>query len=815
MAGGIASRGRMVTGAVVAAALVLALWALPARAATGWRITQREGTNRSQLVLAASGLRFDALAPAKAKGKPKPQVGVIVRYRDRRLFLLDPANRRYDALSLAGAVASYAAELKLANKGQPSERLPGRPGAKRRKGQASLKRPAARLRALGLTTRIGPLLARAYLLTAGKARQRIWYADALPVPPSAVRALFAKGSGGQLNAALSGRAGRVPLRIDEPHGRRWSTVLRTTSIRRGAVAARLLRPPAGYTERNLLASAASPPARSADVPADALRCAFVINCLGVLRGPVSEHPDIYAFYWGSHYHDRLDFVSAVNRGLHNFVGDEFADPNSQAFWGPLAQYGVHQGRLLGYQVDNDNPDDSVGSWNFFDIDWFVTTHRFGDAPTYWWRWSDHDPIFAIFVDQSEVDSSGWAGYHFYTPTEGLLFAFLAHPSMPWFIVKTPAMTSLPADRNDPNFKKAVDQTTERASHEFVEAATDPYPFQSWGDPAKEPIWEKGELADICSEGNTAPWVEHARVLKGSTAFSTYWSNDDDACVPESRPSVTIASPADGTTYTWGAQVTFLASGDDLFDGGLDPTHNYLWTDDRDGQIGVGKILNTTALSPGTHHVTVTVRNSEGAARTAGPVTVTMEVKPPAVRIDEPADGSTFGTDQKVNLRGSVFDPKDGDASDQGVWSVDGTPIGTGAKLLTTQITQQGAHIVTLSYTNSAGLKGTDGIKINIGPPSGNPSVTITDPPLPDGYVDRYVTPGVPFKLAATATPQGAATIPDSGYAWTSDIDGPLGTGQSITATLSAGTHIVTVTVTDSLGHVGTDKVTIISQPVIG
>ncbi|MFN8173292.1 MAG: Ig-like domain-containing protein [Candidatus Nanopelagicales bacterium] len=812
-------RAALVPFLVAAGIAVLLVVAGAAAAAPSWVITQQEGASRSTVTLSSSGLRFEASSATRRGAKARPQAGVIVRYPDAHLYLLDPERRLYDSVSLASAMASYAAEVKLARKGQPSDRLPGRPGAVKTSGQASLKRPAARLRPLALRGRIGTVRARAYLLHAGATRERLWYADGIPVPPARIRALLAKGAApsasGSLARALTSRTGRLPLRIDQQRGKRWVTVLRTTRIRRVAASAALLQPPKGYRERNLLAQPAA--ARAADVPANPLRCALVITCYGILRGPISEHPDVYAFWWGTHYNARSDFVSAVNRGLHNMTGDEFADPNSKAFWGPLEQYGVGRGRLLGSKVVNENPDDSVGSWNFFDVEWFVTTHRYDSGvPTYWWRFSDHDPIFAIFVDQSQVDGSGWGGYHFFTPTEGLLFAFLAHPNMPWLIVKTPDPTTLPLDRGSAAFRQAVDQTTERASHEYVEAATDPYPFLSWADPLKEPIWEQGELGDICSQGNIAPYAKSARVLKQSTAFSTYWSNDDHACMPDSRPSLQLVQPSPGSSYGWGAQVTFLASGDDLFDGSLDASGvSVVWNDDKDGRIGTGRLMTTSALTPGTHHITVTATNSQGGTRTAGPVTVTMTVQPPQVRIDAPADGAAFGTDETINLRGSAFDPKDGDVSDQATWSVDGTPVGKGARLLPTQITTQGAHLVSLAYTNSGGLTANAAIKVNVGPPTGKPAVTITQPTLPPGYVDRYVTPGVPFTLAATADAQGVATIADSGYVWTSNLSGSLGTGPSIQATLPAGTHQVTVTVTDSLGRVGTDTVKIISQPVIG
>jgi hypothetical protein len=43
--------------------------------------------------------------------------------------------------------------------------------------------------------------------------------------------------------------------------------------------------------------------------------------------------------------------------------------------------------------------------------------------------------------------------------------------------------------------------------------------------------------------------------------------------------------------------------------------------------------------------------------------------------------------------------------------------------------------------------------------------------------------------------------------WTSSIDGPIGTGETFDAPLTAGVHTVTLTATDSDGNVGTDTVT--------
>jgi hypothetical protein len=99
-------------------------------ARTAYVIQQREGRSVSVLTLAPSGLRYEALAPARRGGRAKPFLGLIIRYPTRALLLLDPEKRRYEPLPLASAISSYEAELQAVRGAQPSERLPARPGTK-------------------------------------------------------------------------------------------------------------------------------------------------------------------------------------------------------------------------------------------------------------------------------------------------------------------------------------------------------------------------------------------------------------------------------------------------------------------------------------------------------------------------------------------------------------------------------------------------------------------------------------------------------------------------------------------------------------
>ena len=70
-----------------------------------------------------------------------------------------------------------------------------------------------------------------------------------------------------------------------------------------------------------------------------------------------------------------------------------------------------------------------------------------------------------------------------------------------------------------------------------------------------------------------------------------------------------------------------------------------------------------------------------------------------------------------------------------------------------------------------------------------------------------------FPSGTPITFEGSASDAEDGdltaqLAWTSDLDGPIGSGGSFTVTLSDGTHVVTAGVTDSGGLTASDAVTV-------
>ena len=77
------------------------------------------------------------------------------------------------------------------------------------------------------------------------------------------------------------------------------------------------------------------------------------------------------------------------------------------------------------------------------------------------------------------------------------------------------------------------------------------------------------------------------------------------------PVASITSPADGSTSMEGDAVDLQGSAADPEDESLSGS-SLVWTSSRDGQIGTGETVSTLSLSLGTHTITLTATDSEGA-----------------------------------------------------------------------------------------------------------------------------------------------------------------------------------------------------------
>ncbi|MEO8561459.1 MAG: S8 family serine peptidase [bacterium] len=122
----------------------------------------------------------------------------------------------------------------------------------------------------------------------------------------------------------------------------------------------------------------------------------------------------------------------------------------------------------------------------------------------------------------------------------------------------------------------------------------------------------------------------------------------------------------------------------------------------------------------------------------------------------------------------------------------------------------GTYDVTLIVTDGVGAKGSLTKTITVGsppppPPSNQPPVASIVSPA-NG---TSVAVGTAVSFTGSATDPEDGTLSGASLAWTSSIDGSLGTGNSISrSTLSVGTHSITLKATDSKGGSSSTAVTL-------
>lgn len=182
---------------------------------------------------------------------------------------------------------------------------------------------------------------------------------------------------------------------------------------------------------------------------------------------------------------------------------------------------------------------------------------------------------------------------------------------------------------------------------------------------------------------------------------------------------------------------------------------------------------------------------------------------PTATITSPADGAAFAEGDTVSLVGAVSDPNHDESELTVTWTVDGatecagtTPDASGVTTCDI-VVGTGSVGIGLQVRDPGGATAVDAITIEVSE-TGAPAVELTSPAGDDRlYADQ------PILLAAVAT--DAEDGPEDLRAtWTSTVDGDLlvdtaldgDDSTSLFADLSAGSHGITVVVTDTDGKTG-------------
>jgi hypothetical protein len=323
------------------------------------------------------------------------------------------------------------------------------------------------------------------------------------------------------------------------------------------------------------------------------------------------------------------------------------------------------------------------------------------------------------------------------------------------------------------------------------------------------------------------------------------------------PTVTIVQPVAGSAFLTGQPVTLEADATDQEDGDLRPRVS--WRSSLDGALGSGASLVVTSLSAGSHTITASATDNDGRTGSdtvdimVTPPQSTL-VFPPVLDtyVEQPSPSQSFGTSSALKVDGSpvrqaflrfnvngvaaavhqarlrlTATANASAASDSGGrlhrigggWSegttfatrppIAGPPLGSLGAIapndvvdfdLTGLVTGNGTYdfaldTVSTDATEYRSRESSTGrpqliLTLDIGAAGTPPTVTIQSP-----AAGTIVTFGQLVSLRASATDAQDGDLTSS-IAWSSNLDGSLGTGGTLSRSLSVGSHVLTAVAID-------------------
>ena len=311
-----------------------------------------------------------------------------------------------------------------------------------------------------------------------------------------------------------------------------------------------------------------------------------------------------------------------------------------------------------------------------------------------------------------------------------------------------------------------------------------------------------------------------------TAYDTQGAQGSDsvsfALLQTETPIITITAPANGSTHNLNDMVVFSGMITDL-DTPLEDL-SIQWQSSIDGVFSQGITPNPngiieveSSLSEGTHIIELIGSDPQQNQSSASiSITIAPENTAPICSISAPTTNDVFEEGTSILFSATVEDEQTLSPSLDITWSssIDGTlgisqATSSGSVLFPFSFLTTGTHIVSLEVSDPEGMTCLEQVVLLIGSP---PSMTWSSP-LPNETQPE----GTPFSWNAQIS-DAQDSSEDLTVSWSSNLDGVFSTQGSDTtgaisflSSLSIGTHLVTLSVTDLDGMSSTLQRTVITN----
>jgi hypothetical protein len=269
------------------------------------------------------------------------------------------------------------------------------------------------------------------------------------------------------------------------------------------------------------------------------------------------------------------------------------------------------------------------------------------------------------------------------------------------------------------------------------------------------------------------------------------------------PILVIAGPATGATFDVGTTVTLDATGS--WDPDDDPL-TFTWVSNITGVLAHGQVADVIVNEPGWHRIDLYVDDGKGHNVTDY-VIIRFVVPnfPPLPVINSPLEGEVFTTEDVIvfDANGSI-DPNGDPLTYHWVSNVSGDigyaeHVEAGLRV--------GHHKVILWVEDDKGEKTATWVNVTVVQANRPPVAYITDPIENQRFSPDEI---IEFNGSYSNDPDGDVLT----FTWSSNLDGPLGTGDVVRKALSIGAHEVSLTVDDGHDHVVSVSIMVtVEEPV--